>query len=311
MFLILTISYQGDFFMLIKLEVEKNLRERFEYRDSTFPFGVWTDVFNDFVDHTVNCHWHYDFEYGYVLSGTVDYYINDTFVELRKGDCFFVNSNMLHMGRQAKDCNDSVMFTITFPMSLLTTNIGGTVYSKYFEPVMGKQIEGFKITSDNSEGQEMRTLLTDIYSLDVADFGYELKCLKYVSALWLATLRHINNGSVDLLFNTSNAQYAERAKEILSYIHAHYHEKITIEDIARDTHISRSECFRCFKRFINKRPIAYINEYRLTKAIKLLRETEKNITEIYTECGFESASYFAKVFRDTYAASPLQYRKMK
>ena len=51
--------------MFMRIEVEKSLRERIPYPDISFPFCVWVDIFNQFLDHTVNCHWHYDFEYGY------------------------------------------------------------------------------------------------------------------------------------------------------------------------------------------------------------------------------------------------------
>ena len=95
------------------------------------------------------------------------------------------------------------------------------------------------------------------------------------------------------------------------YIHEHYKEKITIEDIAAQMNISRSECFRCFKRLTNKRPIEYINEYRLLKASQLLSESEKSIFKIYTECGFESASYFGRKFKEVYGIAPVKYRKLK
>ena len=297
--------------MFLKIEVEKSLRERIPYPDISFPFCVWIDIFNQFLDYTVNCHWHYDFEYGYVLSGSVDYYINDTYVKLQKGDCLFVNSNMLHMGRQSEGCHDAVMFTVTFPASLLSTNINSSVYTKYFQHIIEKQIEGFAISSDNPRGQEIRTLLNELYALDASGDGYELNCLTRVIRLWIATLQHIEKNKDDLFRHTGSIRHVERAKEILSYIHTHYQEKITVADIARDVNISRSECFRSFKRFMNKKPVEYINEYRLLNAAKLLRETEMSISDICMECGFESTSYFGKLFRHMYATTPLHYRKIK
>lgn len=297
--------------MLRTIEVDKNLRDRFKYPDSGFPFAVWTDPFRVFLDHTVNCHWHHDLEYGYVLSGSVDYYIDDTHIKLRAGDALFVNSNMLHMGRQANGCEDAVMSTVTFPASLLSPNINGTVYAKYIQPVIGARIAGFRIASDDPRGRAIGRLLQDIFALEPGSFGYELECLSHAARLWKATLAYIEEGEGELCLRAEPSQHAERMKEILSYIHAHYHERITVEDIARYVNISRSECFRCFKRFMNKRPVEYINEYRLSAAAELLRETERNMTDIYTACGFESASYFGKVFKAAYAMTPLKYRKLR
>lgn len=53
----------------------------------------------------------------------------------------------------------------------------------------------------------------------------------------------------------------------------------------------------------------YIRDKRIVKAKKLLKTTEKSIGEIQTACGFDSPSYFSKVFRDVEGISPSEYRK--
>jgi AraC-like DNA-binding protein/mannose-6-phosphate isomerase-like protein (cupin superfamily) len=293
--------------MSIKVD-EKNLREDIPYPDKTFPFFVWYDIYNRFIDKTVNSHWHYDFEFGYVLSGSVDYYINNTFITLKQDDCVFVNSNMMHMSRQSKGCDNAKMFTITFRPSLLASS-NSTMYNKYFQSILCNPIEGFKVPSDKDSGQEIRTLLAEIFALSASDFEYELECLTRVNRLWLMSLRYIDDNIDDLFQFSGSIQYVERAKEILHYVHENYGEKITVDDIVNHLNISRSECFRCVKRFINKSLVEYLNEYRVMKASELLAETERSISEIYTDCGFENASYFVKVFKKTYGTTPSKYRK--
>lgn len=347
--------------MKIKVD-DKSLKEQIPYPDMSFPFFVWLDIYNKFSDHTVNRHWHYDFEYGYVLLGVVDYYINDTYIKLKEGDCIFVNSNMLHMSRQSDNCDNAMMFTITFSTTLLTTNINSTVYKKHFQPIIdkplegfriaadnpfcrpfeklmkelfsiliheymrnansdnffyrylqpiiGKPLEGFKIASDSPLGRQME-ILEEISEMDVPSSGYELECMNRAIQILILTLKYIEESRNNLLWHTGSIQPIERAKAILAYIHSHYKEKITVEKVAMHLNISRSECFRCFKRLTNKSPTDYINEYRLSIAAKQLRETEKSIIEIITECGFSSPSYFGKMFKETYSMSPLQYRKYK
>ncbi|HPJ00729.1 MAG TPA: helix-turn-helix transcriptional regulator [Enterococcus sp.] len=73
--------------------------------------------------------------------------------------------------------------------------------------------------------------------------------------------------------------------------------------------VSRSECFRCFKKFTNKKPMEYINEYRLFQASKLLKLTPLSIEEITKKCGFSTSSYFGKQFKEVYGVTPLHYRK--
>jgi len=298
--------------MLWKIKTDdKSLKEYIKYRDMTFPVGVWTDVYNKFYNCTVNCHWHYDFEYASVISGIVDYYINDTCLKLTPGDCVFVNSNAMHTSIQPEGVTNSKMISLTFPASLLTASNSSTVFEKYFKPVFSKQMEGFKVAANSAYGEEIKALVLEIYSLDISEFGYELECMRLINRLWFVTLQYIAENEDTLMSNSSNTQNIKRSIAIMVYIHDHYKEKITIDDIAEYMSISRSECFRCFKRFMNKRPTEYINEYRLLKAVKLLNETDKSITEIFAECGYESASYFGRVFKKKYGMTPIQYRNSK
>ena len=294
--------------MTIKIVTDKNLKERIAYADDAFPFAVFADDYSIFTDKTLNYHWHYDFEFSYVVTGAVDYYINDTRIELHEGDCIFVNSNMLHMGKQPVDCEKTEVFTTTFPTVFLSADTGNLIYTKYMQPVLSSGIEGFKVAYDNPDGTGFRNALDKIRSIDGSDASYEMNCNIRAGELWLETWRFIEN-KYEVLYETSkNTQQAERMKEILSFIHEHYNEKITADDIATGVNISRAECFRCFRRFMNKTPTKYINEYRLLKAARMILETEESITEIYTKCGFENASYFTKLFKDKYALTPKQYR---
>jgi len=280
-------------------------------KDNTFPFSVKTDIYKYFIDNTLNCHWHQDFEFGILLAGAVDLYINDAHIKLRKGDGYFINSNILHTSKQAKNeyNEDAVMAVLTFPAFLLAADISSVIYEKYFAPLLDTRIEGFKIIEENQFGKEIKILLKEIYELESSVFGYELECQKYLNQLWFLTLRYIKDNKSDLLYRTDDMRQIERMKKILSYIHEHYSEKITAQDIANHIGVSRGECFRCFRRFMNKNLVEYINEYRLQRAAVLLRETEITVIDIGIKCGFDNASYFGKIFREIYRVTPYQYRK--
>jgi transcriptional regulator GlxA family with amidase domain len=48
---------------------------------------------------------------------------------------------------------------------------------------------------------------------------------------------------------------------------------------------------------------------RLMHARQLLRTTDKAVSDIAIECGFENNSHFSRLFKENYSISPLQYRK--
>ena len=91
--------------------------------------------------------------------------------------------------------------------------------------------------------------------------------------------------------------------------HNAYKSSIKIDELASHAGISRAECFRCFKRYTGKTPIEYLNDYRLSQAANMLITTELSAVEIGLDCGFESQSYFGKLFKENYGATPLRFRK--
>ena len=52
----------------------------------------------------------------------------------------------------------------------------------------------------------------------------------------------------------------------------------------------------------------YLNEYRISKAVTLLINTDKNITEIAEMTGFSTTSYFISRFRQKMGITPFQFR---
>ena len=69
------------------------------------------------------------------------------------------------------------------------------------------------------------------------------------------------------------------------------------------TYISRKFKEVCGTSFSN-----YVNAFRIVKATELLRQTDYNITNIATRCGFENSNYFCRVFREIVGITPHQNR---
>lgn len=109
--------------------------------------------------------------------------------------------------------------------------------------------------------------------------------------------------------STYGIRLENRVHLLLDYIHAHYSERISLEDLANTAAISKTEVMRCFKSIISKSPMRYLTEYRLRQAAYLLVHTERSVQQIGESCGFEDSSYFAKSFRALYRMTPTEYRR--
>jgi YesN/AraC family two-component response regulator len=98
-------------------------------------------------------------------------------------------------------------------------------------------------------------------------------------------------------------------RRAMGYIHEHYAEPISRDDVARHVGFSVRHLTRCFRQEVGVTPITYLNRYRVRQAKELLKAGEKSITEIALEVGFSSSGYFARVFRQEVGVSPSAYRR--
>lgn len=96
----------------------------------------------------------------------------------------------------------------------------------------------------------------------------------------------------------------------LLYIHNHYSENISVQDISDHIGIDRTYLYRLFMKELSLSPKQYLTQYRLKAASDLLYTTQLPISEIAACCGFSDTSSFGKFFRGFTGFTPRQYRNI-
>lgn len=100
----------------------------------------------------------------------------------------------------------------------------------------------------------------------------------------------------------------KRMSDVYTYVRENYFRSISLEKIAKIARMSPFAFSRYFKKNCGAGFVEYLTRVRTNKACYLLRETEYQVHEIATECGFASISNFNKHFRKTEGISPREYR---
>lgn len=100
-----------------------------------------------------------------------------------------------------------------------------------------------------------------------------------------------------------------KIQEVATYIFEHYTENILLEDVADKFDMSKSFLSKRFKTATGFGFKEYIINLRIQNACRLLLETDKSITDIAFECGFNDSNYFGDSFRKIKGISPRKYRK--
>lgn len=98
-------------------------------------------------------------------------------------------------------------------------------------------------------------------------------------------------------------------KTIQNYIDEHFTEEITLEDIANSLYISYFYMCHFFKSRTGISVNSFINRKRMEKAFRELIKTDKKITDIATECGFNNLSYFSETFSKVVSMTPQAFRE--
>lgn len=109
--------------------------------------------------------------------------------------------------------------------------------------------------------------------------------------------------------NEITDKVTERIYSVSNYIHTHYREDMTLDELARESYMSPYYLSHQFKRITGYTLTQYIQWIRVRNCQFLLLNTAEKVTDIALECGFSSFSHFNRVFRKFCNESPSEYRK--
>ena len=103
--------------------------------------------------------------------------------------------------------------------------------------------------------------------------------------------------------------YTEMVRKTIEYIEKNLENKITLEDLANNTYISKYHFHRIFHKAVGMGMMEYIRQRRLACAASELLKTDSGIVDIAMQYQFETQDGFSKAFKRHYGTSPGKYRR--
>ena len=104
-------------------------------------------------------------------------------------------------------------------------------------------------------------------------------------------------------------EYPDDILQVIQYMNDHFHEKIDMDSLAAQVHLSHVGLLWKFKRYTQYTLSQYLTMIRLGSAKNMLLHTNLPVNEIAARCGYNNAYYFSNTFRDFYKITPTQMRK--
>lgn len=271
-----------------------------------FPYLASCAELNDYPCPEIPWHWHSTAELFYIKRGTLEYQTPEGTFHFAEGSGGLLLPEVLHKTSWDRK-KETVQWIHLFEPSLLFGREEGRMAQKYMQPMLAENVpEMIMLSPEVPEQAGLLGKIRDAFFLEESDWDYEFRLREALCEIWLGLYRISEQSRGPI----SHHSPAAEIKRMLRYIRQHCGEPLTVEQIAESAHISRRTCYRIFREVLHATPNEYIRSCRIHRACSLLAQGGEAVTQIALDCGFGSAAYFGRIFREVAGCSPLEYRKM-
>ena len=284
-------SNQGGVDFIISTTDE--LQESLNFLSEDFPIALITQNFCHATSDYIPFHWHDEFQIIWVHQGQLEYTVSGKQVLLGSDELLFVNKYQLHSSKTVSQ--DARTICINFSAEIFHPQafqncilplVQDAAFSHAVLPLQFYQIGPLK------KFLEWNNTPMEYFSV--------INFLSQAVEIML-------NGFVEKN-QEGNHEEVELLHRALELIHRDYVKPLTVKQISDYTLVNKNRLTMLFQKYTNTSPIKYLNDYRLYNAKNMILQSDKPISEICADVGFNQLSHFIKSFRETYGLPPLKYR---
>lgn len=256
--------------------------------------------FIHFPEHT-----HDYVEVIYMCAGQTTHIVNGKQLVLEQGDLLFLSQSATHEVCRAEEGDVAVNFIVlpeffSAPLSMIGEE--ETPLRKFLiDCLCGQNTGAGYLYFDVSEVKPIQNLLENLLWILIQDTPSKRKMSQMTMALLLMQLLgHTETLSTDDMGD-------KVVWQVLRYVESDYVDG-SFAELTEQLHYDASWLSREIKRKTGKTYTQLIQEKRLAQAAFLLRNTDRNVSDIAVAVGYENISYFHRIFADAYGKSPKHYR---
>jgi len=253
----------------------------------------------DSLDGNYHCH---DFiEFSYVVSGNVNYRIDDKFYKISEKTLLVFNPEVYHQESLSKGEQNTELH-----IGFRNIKIDGLPLNYILKENFDAPLE-FKQYKDDFH----KCCLEIIEEQEACEIGKELILKSLIMKLIALFLKETNYVKNKKKFDRYDFPFYDKSnvvKIILEYFDTNYMKNISLDDMSRNMYISSVYISKVFKEKTGESPINYLINLRLEKAKDLLISTESPVKAIAQSVGYSDAYYFSKLFKKYYGNSPCKFR---
>jgi AraC-like DNA-binding protein len=273
-----------------KIADEDQVIHSFERTETNFPF-----------------HWHYhpECELTLILEGSGQRLVGDSIEEYGPGDLVLLGPNLPHTYRSSPIESRNSALVLQFRPDLLGDRFFALPEMASLKQFLSHASRGYSFAiKDRAEKTSLITRLRALPKLPNPTRVLELLAIIDFLAhkADLCTLSH------SVIPAPVRVEDQQRINTICSYLCEHFEEKLDYRELTKRVHMSQASICRFFRRATGRTMTDYANEYRISVASQLLKDTDKSILDIALEVGFGNYSHFVRQFQRSKGTTPRTFR---
>jgi len=247
-------------------------------------------------------HYHPEYELVYVEATTGIRHVGQHVSSFMGSDLVLIGSNIPHLNFDYGLKTEYHQIVIQLKENFLSDAFNETPELQQIRQLFDKASLGLSF-----HGKTKVTVANKLQKMHQLNYFDQLLCLLEILQI-LATSHEVSelneqDTSIKLFLNDKI-----RMGTIYKYIHANYNESPDVNKVAASVHLSTSAFCRYFKKQTKMTFTESVNQYKITQAKTLLLQ-DKNISEVCYDVGFESLSYFNKLFKKINGENPSAFKK--
>jgi AraC-type DNA-binding domain-containing proteins len=268
------------------------------------------NIRHDIVSHFYNkWHYHPEIELVYIIKGSGRQFIGDNIHHFKSGDMILLGSNLPHLWRSDEKflLKNSKLKVEALVIHFMIDFIGDKFFdlpeNDELRRLLNRAKQGVRIKNNTKKtvSELMQKLMISKNSDRIIIL---LELLKTIARS--KETKPVCSKGLDFQYNPSET---DRLNTIYQYILSNFSREITLEEIAKVAYITPHSFCRYFKSRIKKTFSKFLLEVRIGHACKLLAESDKPVSEICYESGFNNFSNFNRHFKHITKSTPLAHRQ--
>lgn len=275
------------------ISTNEELREESMFLSEEFPIAMYTQNFIHAASDSIPFHWHDELQITWISEGELEYCINGDKFKLGSDKLVLVQSHQLHSSHTTT--SDVKTLCINFTPEIFHP----LILKKYIQPMLDSHAFAYSLLLLKPY---QIIMLKKLQNWKKEPLGY-FSVMNFLSQVFEEILKEFEEDT-----ETPDREETRLFHEMLGFVHANFAQPLSVKDIADSAILNKNRCTALFKKYTNMSPIKYLNEYRLYTAKNMILHTDKSISDISADVGYNQISHFIEQFRLSYGMSPLKYR---